>query len=76
MIICYRGRRALFELQDGIGWTHRTQRTIQIGEAQSMLDSCIQNQMDLLEVKLPYEPVCPSVGQLVVQLVVVSVIIS
>ena len=70
----------MFELQDGIGWAHRTQRTIQIGEAQSMVDSFIQNPSNLtnllLEMKLPYEPVCPSVGQLVVQLVGVSVIIS
>ena len=69
----------MFGLQDGIGWTHRTQRTIQIGKAQSMLDSCIQNRMDLtdlLEVKLTNEPICPSVGQLVVWLVSVSVIIS
>ena len=65
----------MFELQDCIGWTHRTQRTIQIGEVQSMLDSFIQDRMDLtdlLEVKLPYEPVCP----LVSRLVAVSVIIS
>ena len=53
----------MFEMQDRIGWAHRTQRTIQIGEAQSMVDSFIQNRSNLTDLLLEMKLTRLYVGQ-------------